>query len=81
MEAIQLQDLMIDHLSALYSFYGEYAEVRLARNHIGGYLKKMGTFAIKSFDSILSAEISESQATLLYYFFKFNYGGNRHEYN
>ena len=71
MEAKQLQDVIIEHLSGLYSFYGEYAGVRIARKHIGWYLKKIGNFRTKSLNSILSAETADRQTTLIHDFFEF----------
>ena len=35
----EVQDTLIEHVQALHAFYGEYAGLRIARKHIGWYLK------------------------------------------
>lgn len=35
----EIQSVMFNHLQALYDFYGEYQGLRIARKHIGWYLK------------------------------------------
>ena len=37
--ADEVRDTLLEHLDALYSFYGEYRGVRVARKHLGWYLK------------------------------------------
>ena len=36
---IEIRDIMLDHLSNLYEFYGEFTGVRVARKHISWYSK------------------------------------------
>jgi len=73
LEARQLQELIIEHLSNLYSFYGEYTGVRIARKHIGWYLKNMGSIATNKITQILLAETAKKQTALVYDFFEFYY--------
>lgn len=35
---LQIETIMLDHLQALYAFYGDYLGVRIARKHVGWYL-------------------------------------------
>ncbi len=35
----QVRDVMIGHVNALYAFYGEYTGVRIARRHLGWYMR------------------------------------------
>jgi tRNA-dihydrouridine synthase B len=35
----EIAEVMLNHLNNLYDFYGEYTGVRVARKHIGWYLK------------------------------------------
>nr|WP_320135935.1 tRNA dihydrouridine synthase DusB [uncultured Amphritea sp.] len=37
--AVEVRDTLLEHLSALYRFYGDYAGIRIARKHVGWYLK------------------------------------------
>ena len=37
----EYQQLMLEHLSALHAFYGDYLGVRIARKHIGWYLEHL----------------------------------------
>ncbi len=58
-----IREWLSDHLSALYAFYGEYSGVRVARKHIGWYIRTLDgaeTFrrhmnALESADEQLSA--------------------------
>ncbi|UCD68269.1 MAG: tRNA dihydrouridine synthase DusB [Betaproteobacteria bacterium] len=38
----EIRDLLTGHLTELYSFYGDYSGVRVARKHIGWYLSTLG---------------------------------------
>ena len=40
----ELKDTLIQHLGALYTFYGDYMGVRIARKHIGWYMKNHPNF-------------------------------------
>jgi tRNA-dihydrouridine synthase B len=35
----ELRDIMLTHLEAIYAFYGEETGVRIARKHLGWYLR------------------------------------------
>ncbi len=35
----EVRDTLLEHLTALYRFYGDYAGVRIARKHVGWYLR------------------------------------------
>ncbi len=37
----EVKDVMLEHLHNLYEFYGEYQGVRIARKHVGWYLKQL----------------------------------------
>ncbi|WP_026960424.1 tRNA dihydrouridine synthase DusB [Aliagarivorans taiwanensis] len=37
----EVKDVMLEHLHNLYDFYGEYQGVRIARKHVGWYLKQL----------------------------------------
>ncbi len=37
----EIRDLLVNHLKDLYSFYGEYSGVRVARKHIGWYVRTL----------------------------------------
>ncbi|GAB3042355.1 tRNA dihydrouridine synthase DusB [Acinetobacter apis] len=38
-EIVEVRDVLMDHLSELYAFYGEYSGCRIARKHIAWYTK------------------------------------------
>jgi len=44
----QIATIMLRHLSELYNLYGEYMGVRIARKHVGWYLKQAGAKVFKS---------------------------------
>jgi tRNA-dihydrouridine synthase B len=46
--AAQIAALMAQHLEALYSHYGDYMGVRIARKHVGWYIKEAGAKTFKS---------------------------------
>ena len=37
----EIRDLLLTHLNDLYAFYGEYSGVRVARKHIGWYVRTL----------------------------------------
>lgn len=37
--ATEVKNTLLEHISALYRFYGDYAGIRIARKHVGWYLK------------------------------------------
>jgi len=56
-----------DHLTRLYAFYGEPRAVRIARKHIGWYLKGLGRDATAESQRqrLMAAETADEQLTLL----------------
>lgn len=60
-----LRDIMIDHISSLYNFYGEYAGLRIARKHIGWYLKNFNSIAYQHRQIIYMADNAEMQLALI----------------
>lgn len=53
------------HLDNLYSFYGSYIGVRIARKHIGWYFDQLGTLPISQKSAILQAQQPEQQLALI----------------
>lgn len=39
-EAVEVQEILLGHLEALYAFYGEYLGVRIARKHLAWYCRE-----------------------------------------
>ena len=69
--AEEVQKILLDHLNALYGFYGEHQGVRIARKHVGWYLqaKPSDSELRKQFNSLESAE--RQQNCILEYFQNF----------
>ena len=64
----QIKEILLKHLDNLYTFYGEYLGVRIARKHIGWYSKTQpGSAAFRK--TINQAEQPELQKTLIEAFF------------
>jgi tRNA-dihydrouridine synthase B len=64
----QIKEILLKHLDNLYTFYGEYLGVRIARKHIGWYSKTQpGSAAFRKI--INQAEKPEQQKTLIEAFF------------
>ncbi len=60
----QIKEILLKHLDNLYTFYGEYLGVRIARKHIGWYSKTQpGSAAFRKI--INQAETPELQKTLI----------------
>ena len=64
----EVRDTLLNHLSALYSFYDEYLGVRIARKHVGWYLKDKpgGADFRKLFNSLETC--SQQQDAITAYF-------------
>ena len=64
-----IQTLLLDHLAALYTFYGEYLGVRIARKHVSWYLQthREGLAFRKDFNRL---ESSAEQILAIRTFFK-----------
>jgi tRNA-dihydrouridine synthase B len=69
----ELQNLILEHLYELYSFYGEYAGVRIARKHIGWYLKNLSEGASLNLKSIFTTDKAESQVRMIKNVFERNF--------
>jgi len=66
--AAELGAIMLGHLENLYSFYGEFSGVRVARKHITWYLKTLpGAGAFR--DRVVRVESAREQQTLIRAFF------------
>jgi len=57
----EMLSLLTEHLTELYTFYGEYAGVRIARKHIGWYAQGLGEAAASQLKSVFLADSSSSQ--------------------
>ena len=68
----EAERVMCRHLLALHEFYGEYAGVRIARKHIGWYVKSLdgGKAFAKQFNTI---ENHHEQQDFLLQFFQYNH--------
>lgn len=67
-DAKQIKEILLKHLDNLYTFYGEYMGVRIARKHIGWYSKSQHDSA--AFRKIINqAEQPEQQIILIEEFF------------
>ena len=65
----QIKEILLKHLDNLYTFYGEYRGVRIARKHIGWYSKTQpGSAAFRK--TIKQAEQPELQKTLIEAYFE-----------
>lgn len=64
-----VRDVMLKHLTTLYTFYGEYMGIRIARKHIGWYCKnRQNGDAFRRFFNTL--ETTELQQKHIHLFFK-----------
>jgi len=63
-EGTEVADIMLGHLDNLYSFYGEYSGVRVARKHITWYLKTLPQAAAFR-ERVLRVESAREQHTLI----------------
>ncbi|MFZ4702013.1 MAG: tRNA dihydrouridine synthase DusB [Candidatus Methylumidiphilus sp.] len=72
----ELLDIMIEHLSELYAFYGEYAGVRIARKHIGWYVNSFDEVKSKGLSPIFSADNAEKQISMVKKLFQHNFREN-----
>jgi len=62
--ATRLRNLLIEHLTELHAFYGEFAGVRIARKHIGWYAKNLTEVARERLQPIYVAETARRQLDL-----------------
>ena len=66
--AAEIGDIMLGHLENLYSFYGEFSGVRVARKHITWYLKTLpGAGAFR--ERVVRVESAREQQSLIRGFF------------
>jgi tRNA-dihydrouridine synthase B len=64
----ELRDIMLTHLEAIYAFYGEETGVRIARKHLGWYLRSaLASFAMASTlrPMLMAASSTAEQIALL----------------
>ena len=61
----EVHAVMARHMEKLYEFYGHYAGVRIARKHIGWYLKSFGGITAETLRQINKAEHPKQQETLV----------------
>ena len=61
----ELQNMMLNHLNDLYAFYGDYAGLRIARKHIGWYVKNLDENSLRLISSIYSAQTVDHQLRLV----------------
>jgi tRNA-dihydrouridine synthase B len=52
--------IILQHLEALYTFYGEYSGLRVARKHLGWYCQRSGLLA-PARSELLAADSSVTQ--------------------
>jgi tRNA-dihydrouridine synthase B len=69
----ELENLILEHLHELYSFYGEYAGVRIARKHIGWYFKNISEGVSLNLKSIFTADKADSQISMVKNIFDRNF--------
>jgi len=64
----EIKHLLIDHLNALYEFYGEFMGVRIARKHVGWYLQTQPNAKPfrKIFNQLESAETQTEQVLVFF---------------
>ena len=61
----ELQTMMLNHLNDLYAFYGDYSGLRIARKHIGWYVKNLDENSLRLISSIYSAQTVDHQLRLV----------------
>ena len=62
--ARERQEVLLEHLHALYAFYGEFAGVRIGRKHIGWYVKHLPGIDSDLLQRIYAAENPDRQIAL-----------------
>ncbi|MDD4915832.1 MAG: tRNA-dihydrouridine synthase, partial [Methylococcales bacterium] len=67
----EIKVLIHQHLDNLYSFYGNYAGVRIARKHICWYFDQLGALPANQKKAILQAQQPEQQLSLIKASFNF----------
>ena len=68
----ELQTMMLNHLNDLYAFYGDYSGLRIARKHIGWYVKNLDENSLRLISSIYSAQTVDHQLRLVESLFTLN---------
>ena len=63
-----VRDVMLQHLTALYTFYGEYMGIRIARKHIGWYCKNRpnGDAFRRFFNTLETTELQQKHIRLFF---------------
>lgn len=68
----EIEKILNEHMAELHRFYGEYAGVRIARKHIGWYLKNLNQVTAACLQNIYAAENAKDQIRLTQAMFKSN---------
>lgn len=63
-DIFEVRDTIVTHLQNLYAFYGEYAGVRVARKHLGWYLKQQSD-ADNVYASVVRVSSTNEQMNLI----------------
>lgn len=61
----EIQNTIMTHLDSLYSFYGNASGVRIARKHIGWYLKNISGIPVNTIKKIYQATYPDEQVALV----------------
>jgi tRNA-dihydrouridine synthase B len=64
-DSVELTSIVMTHLDHLYAFYGKDMGVRIARKHIGWYLKNLRSIGRETVSRIVRAESPAGQRTLV----------------
>ncbi len=64
----EVRDLLVTHLNELYRFYGDYMGLRIARKHVGWYLKTLegGESFRRTFNQLENAQEQQSSVQALF---------------
>jgi tRNA-dihydrouridine synthase B len=70
----EIRDVLLSHVETLYDFYGEYRGIRIARKHVGWYLKTNAD-SKQAVQHIYKAESAEEQVIRISAYFQQSKGG------
>lgn len=68
---LEIRNILLNHMKALYEFYGEFTGVRIARKHIGWYSKGRPHGAAFR-QAVNRAETADEQLKMVYEFFEYD---------
>lgn len=60
----EIRETLLEHVKSLYNFYGEYTGIRIARKHIGWYLKPFGSINRDRYQKNINQADSIEQQTM-----------------